>query len=58
MGLHVFKKHKKPNKDYMEYATYLMENHNYTKDAIKLYFSDYDMEYVELESFVNGIKDS
>ena len=58
MGLHVFKKHKKPNKDYMEYATYLMENHNYTKDAIKLYFADYDMEYVELESFVNGIKDS
>lgn len=58
VGRHMYKKHKKPNKNYMEYATYLVENHKYTKDAIKLYFSDYDMEYVELESFVNGIKDS
>lgn len=56
VGRQFFDKHKKPNQDYMEYATYLVENHNYTKEAIKLYFSDFDMEYGEYMAFVDNIK--
>ena len=54
------KKNKMDEKDSLlsqnrEYAEYLINEHNYDKDAIMFYFSDYASDYFELKAFVDKL---
>ena len=51
------KKKKKQSEEngYLDYAKYLMEEHHYSKENVRFFFSDYGMDYEEMKAMLDSL---